>query len=90
MIHVTTEQFARKLSTWLSCVKEGETVAIMAEQGGIVAYLLPPDETTLPGPATNRSMADWLDEQDQRMQRTFGNRVVADSAAVLDDQRGGQ
>jgi len=34
-----------------------------------------------------RSMGEWLAAQDQRMGRAFGGRMVADSAAVLDDLR---
>ena len=33
------------------------------------------------------NMADWLAMQDQRMQSIFGNRIIADSAAVPDEQR---
>lgn len=84
MIHVTIGQLDCELSTWLKLVGQGETVAI-THQGRIVAHLNPPDDA--PAPATKRSMGDFLEEQDQRMQRTFGNRIVADSAAVLSNQR---
>ena len=87
MSTATVQQIGQDLAAWLGVVRHGETVAI-TEQGRIVARLTPPDAVATPAPVVNRSMADWLAEQDERMQRTFGNRIVADSAAVLDDQRG--
>jgi len=87
MSTATVQQIGQDLAAWLGVVRHGETVAI-TEQGRIVARLTPPDAVTTPAPVANRSMAEWLAEQDERMQRTFGNRIVADSGAVLDDQRG--
>ena len=86
MSTATVQQLGQDLAAWLGFARRGETVAI-TDQGRIVARLTPPDDTTAPAPVASRSMADWLAEQDQRMQRTFGNRIVADSAAVLNDQR---
>lgn len=86
MSTATVQQLGQDLAAWLGFARRGETVAI-TDQGRIVARLTPPEDTSPPAPVANRTMADWLAEQDQRMQRTFGNRIVADSAAVLDDQR---
>jgi hypothetical protein len=54
----------------------------------VIAQLTPPDAASLPPPVKPKlSMSEWLNLQDQRMKRTFGNRIIADSAAVLDEQR---
>ena len=34
------------------------------------------------------NMAEFLNRQDEQMKQTFGDRVIADSAAALDEQRG--
>ena len=86
MSTATVQQIGQDLTTWLGLVRHGETVAI-TEQGRVVARLTPPEDTPTPDATKRRSMAEWLAEQDARMQRTFGNRIVADSAALLDDQR---
>lgn len=86
MSTATVQQIGQDLAAWLGVVRHGETVAI-TEQGRIVARLTPPEETPAPAPAERRSMADWLAVQDQRMQSIFGNRIIADSSAVLDEQR---
>ena len=87
MSTVTVQQFQQDLATWLGDVGHGEPVLIM-EQGRVIAQLTPPDAASLPQPSAPKlSMAEWLDLQDQRMHRTFGNRIIADSAAVLDEQR---
>lgn len=33
------------------------------------------------------SMGKWLDERDEQMKHIFGDRIIADSSAVLDEQR---
>ena len=86
MSTATVQQIGQDLAAWLGVVRHGETVTI-TEQGRIVARLTPPDAVTTPAPLVNRSMADWLAAQDERMQRTFGNRIIADSASVLDKPR---
>jgi antitoxin (DNA-binding transcriptional repressor) of toxin-antitoxin stability system len=87
MSTVTIQQFQQDLATWLGVVGHGEPVLI-TEQGRVIAQLTPPDAASLPPPVKPKlSMSEWLNLQDQRMKRTFGNRVIADSAAVLDEQR---
>lgn len=78
MSTATAEQIDEDFTAWLAAVRRSETVAIV-DAGREVARLVPA--------APSRRMSEWLDAQDERMRRTFGGRVVADSAAVLDDLR---
>lgn len=87
MSTVTIQQFQQDLATWLGVVGHGEPVLIM-EQGRVIAQLTPPDGATVQQPVKPKlSMAEWLDLQDERMKRTFGDRIIADSAAVLEELR---
>jgi len=86
MSTATIQQIGQDLAGWLGFVQRGETVAI-TDHGRVIARLTPPEVPAIGESAGGRSMADWLAEQDGRMQRTFGGRIVADSAAVLDDLR---
>lgn len=88
MSTVTIQQFQQDLATWLGVVGHGEPVLIM-EQGRVIAQLTPPDAASLPPPVKPKlSMAEWLDKQDEQMKRIFGDRIIADSSAVLNDMRG--
>jgi antitoxin (DNA-binding transcriptional repressor) of toxin-antitoxin stability system len=87
MSTATIQQIGQDLTGWLGFVRRGETVAI-TEQGHIVAHLTPPNAADVtPAVAPKGSMEEWLSIQDARMQRAFGNNIVADSAAMLDDLR---
>ncbi len=86
MSTATVDQMGRDFSAWLAAVQRGETVAIV-DAGREVARLVPPAHPQADTAGTSRSMSEWLAAQDQRMQRTFGNRTVVDSAAVLNDLR---
>jgi antitoxin (DNA-binding transcriptional repressor) of toxin-antitoxin stability system len=86
MSTATVQQIGQDLASWLGFVRRGETVAI-TDHGRVIARLMPPDVSSLGESAGSRTMADWLAEQDGRMQRIFGSRILADSAAVLDDLR---
>ncbi len=86
MSTITVQQFKQDLATWLGAARQGEPVLI-TEHGHVIAQLSPPDTGAAHAMPTGKSMAEWLDQQEQRMQRLFGNRTVADSAAMLDLQR---
>lgn len=85
MSTATVDQIGRDFAVWLAAVRRGETVAIV-EAGREIARLVPSVDAADPAKAT-RGMDDWLAAQDRRMRRTFGERIVADSSAVLDDLR---
>ena len=89
MSTATVQQIEQDITPWLELVQHGETVAI-TEQDRVVAQLTPPEDTTANNSGGHRSMAEWLAEQDGRMLRILGGRIVADSAAILDDQRAGR
>ena len=86
MSSVTVQQISQDLSTWLGLVRHGETVAI-TDQGQIIAQLGPPAEAVKMSTNPPKSMAEWMELQDHRMQTTFGVRVVADSSPLLDGMR---
>jgi antitoxin (DNA-binding transcriptional repressor) of toxin-antitoxin stability system len=86
MSTATVQQIGQDLATWLGLAQRGDTVAIM-DHGQVIAQLGPPTSQPEPEAQPLKSMADWLTEQDQRMQQIFGDRIIADSAALLDDQR---
>jgi antitoxin (DNA-binding transcriptional repressor) of toxin-antitoxin stability system len=82
----TVDQMQQDFAAWLAAVRHGETVAIV-EGGQEVARLVPPMAASAAPVKAQRSMSDWLVAQDERMGRTFGGRIVADSAHVLNDLR---
>lgn len=89
MSTATIQQIGQDLATWLGLVQSGETVAIQDQDGRIVARLTPPGDAEVDRPSikSNRSMSEWLAEQDRRMALTFGSRTIADSSAALNDLR---
>ncbi len=86
MSTATVQQISQDLPTWLGMARHGETVVI-TDQGQIVAQLGPPADAVSPSARLSRSMAEWMELQDRRMQSTFGERLVADSSPLLDDMR---
>jgi len=86
MSTATVQQISQNLPTWLGLVRHGETVAI-TEHGEIIAQLGPPAETASVQASGSKSMAEWMDLQDRRMQSIFGEKIVSDSSPLLDEMR---
>jgi len=86
MSTVTVQQISQDLPTWLGLARHGETVAI-TDHGQIIAQLGPPVDAVRVSSGPSKSMAEWMELQDRRMQGTFGARLVADSSPMLDDMR---
>jgi antitoxin (DNA-binding transcriptional repressor) of toxin-antitoxin stability system len=86
MSTATVDQMEQDFAAWLAAVRHGETVTIV-EGGQEVARLVPATATLATPAKAHRSMSDWLTAQDERMGRTFGGRIVADSTDVLNDLR---
>jgi antitoxin (DNA-binding transcriptional repressor) of toxin-antitoxin stability system len=87
MSTVSIQQFTQDITTWLGVVENGEPVVI-TEQGRVIAQLTPPTQSDRVVVQPRKTMDQWLDEQKQRRQGVFGERMITDSVAVIDELRG--